>query len=116
MSEPIKRAILIAAGRGKRLGEHTEEIPKTMVAVGKRPILGWVWEAFRSAGIEELVFIRGYRGDVLEKFARELVPVVHFVDNREWETNNILLSLACARSYLDRPCLLSYSDILFTPA
>jgi choline kinase len=110
----IKRAILIAAGRGKRLGAHTEEVPKCMVDVGARPILGWVWEAFREAGIEELVVIRGYRGDVLETFARSLVPHVEFVDNLEWETNNVLLSLACARRYLDRPCLLSYSDIIFT--
>jgi choline kinase len=112
----ITRAILIAAGRGKRLGAHTEDIPKCMVEVGSKPILGWVWDAFRSAGIEELVVIRGYRGDVLEAFVRPLAPNVSFVDNTEWQTNNVLLSLACARAYLDRPCLISYSDIIFTPA
>jgi choline kinase len=111
----VTRAILIAAGRGKRLGAHTDEIPKCMVEVGAKPILGWVWDAFRAAGIEELVVIRGYRGDVLERFVRDLAPKVQLVDNPEWQTNNILLSLACARAYLDRPCLISYSDILFTP-
>jgi choline kinase len=112
----VTRAILIAAGRGKRLGAHTEDIPKCMVQVGGKPILGWVWDAFRSAGIEELVVIRGYRGDVLEGFVRALTPNVCFVDNTGWQTNNVLLSLACARAYLDRPCLISYSDIIFTPA
>jgi choline kinase len=112
----IARAILIAAGRGKRLGAHTEDIPKCMVEVGAKPILGWVWDALRSAGIDELVVIRGYRGDVLETFVRSLTPNVTFVDNTEWQTNNVLLSLACARAYLDRPCLISYSDIIFTPA
>jgi len=112
----IKRAILIAAGRGKRLGEHTEEVPKCMVEVGARPILGWVWHALSSVGVEELIVIRGYRGDVLEGFARALVPRVEFVDNHQWQTNNVLLSLACARRYLDRPTYLSYSDIIFTPA
>ena len=112
----IKRAILIAAGRGKRLGAHTDEIPKSMVEVGAHPILGWVWRAFAAAGIEELVVIRGYRGDVLERFVSSLVPRAIFVDNAEWQTNNILLSLAYARPYLDQPCLLSYSDIIFTPA
>ena len=112
----ITRAILIAAGRGKRLGAHTQEIPKCMVQVGAKPILGWVWDAFRAAGIEELVVIRGYRGDVLERFVRSLVPSVQFVDNTAWPTNNVLLSLAHARAYLDRPCLISYSDIIFTPA
>jgi L-glutamine-phosphate cytidylyltransferase len=110
----IKRAILIAAGRGKRLGTHTDEIPKCMVEVAGKPILGWVWDALSSVGVDELVVIRGYRGDVLEQFVRTLVPKAIFVDNREWETNNILLSLACARRYLDAPCYMTYSDIVFT--
>src|SRR6185503_17394183 len=110
----IKRAIVIAAGRGKRLGTHTDEIPKCMVQVGAKPILGWVWDALSSVGVEELVVIRGYRGDVLETFVRSLVPKAIFVDNTEWENNNILLSLACARRYLDQPCYMTYSDIVFT--
>lgn len=112
----IKRAILIAAGRGKRLGPHTEEIPKCMVQVGSRPILGWVWRALEAVGVEELVVIRGYRGDVLESFVKTLVPKVTFVDNTEWQTNNVLLSMMCARQYLDQPTYLTYSDIIFTPA
>jgi len=111
----IRRCILIAAGRGKRLGAHTEEIPKCMVDVAGRPILGWVWRALAAVGVDELVVIRGYRGDVLESFVKQLVPRVVFVDNPEWETNNVLLSLACARRYLDQPTFVSYSDIVFTP-
>ncbi len=113
---PIRRAILIAAGRGKRLGAHTEEIPKCMVQVGALPILGWVWKALSAVGVEELVVIRGYRGDVLETFVRSLVPKVSFVDNHEWQTNNVLLSMAHARQFLDQPTYLTYSDIIFTPA
>lgn len=111
----IKRAILIAAGRGKRLGAHTEEIPKCMVEVAGRPILGWVWQALSRVGVEELVVIRGYKGDVLEAFVRGLVPRASFVDNDEWETNNVLLSLGKARAYLDQPAYVTYSDIVFTP-
>jgi choline kinase len=111
----IKRAILIAAGRGKRLGTHTEEIPKCMVQVGEKPILGWVWSALSSVGVTELVVIRGYRGDVLETFVRSLVPDAIFVDNLEWQTNNVLLSMAKARRYFDEPTYVTYSDIIFTP-
>ena len=110
------QVILIAAGRGKRLGTHTDEIPKCMVPVAGKPMFGWVWKALSSVGAKRLVVIRGYRGDVLEPFVRALTPNVTFVDNAEWQTNNVLLSLACARAYLDRPCLISYSDIIFTPA
>jgi choline kinase len=112
----ITRAILIAAGRGKRLGTHTDEVPKCMVDVGAHTILGWVWKALSSVGVDELVVIRGYRGDVLEPFVRSLTSKVTFVDNTEWQTNNVLLSLACARAFLDQPTYLTYSDIIFTPA
>ncbi len=117
MTDAPKRAILIAAGRGRRLGAHTEEIPKCMVEVGGTPILGWIWRALAATGVDELVVIRGYRGDVLETFVRDLVgDRCVFVDNLEWQTNNVLLSLGKARAYLDRATYLTYSDIIFTPA
>jgi choline kinase len=112
----IARAILIAAGRGKRLGAHTDEVPKCMVDVAGKPILGWVWAALSSVGVTELIVVRGYRGDVLEQFVRGLVPNATFVDNHDWQTNNVLLSLAHARRFIDRPTYLTYSDIVFTPA
>jgi L-glutamine-phosphate cytidylyltransferase len=113
------KAILIAAGRGKRLGHHTEELPKCLVPIGDRSILDWQLRAFAAAGVDELVIIRGYRGDVLEAGVRAALPAgmrARFIDNREWETNNVLLSLACARDELTGETLLSYSDIIFTPA
>lgn len=112
----IRRAILIAAGRGRRLGTATEEVPKCMVEVAAKPILHWAWNALARVGVDDLVVIRGYRGDVLETFVRDTVPDATFVDNPDWQTNNVLLSLACARSYLDRPAYVLYSDIVFTPA
>jgi len=113
------KAIVIAAGRGKRLGQHTDELPKTLVQVGARSILGWQLRAFAAAGVDELVIIRGYRGDVLEAGARAIAPRgmrLSFVDNLAWESNNILLSLACARAHLSGPALITYSDIIFTPS
>ncbi len=118
MSSPC-RAILIAAGRGRRLGPHTEDVPKCMVQVGAGSILEWQWKALAAAGITELVVIRGYLAEVLTGFAGELAgrhaATVSFFDNPQWATNNVLLSLAHARAALDQPVLLSYSDILFTP-
>lgn len=112
----IEQVILIAAGRGKRLGRHTEEIPKCMVEVAGTPIFGWVWKALSAAGARRLVVVRGYRGDVLETFIRGIVPDAVFVDNAEWQTNNVLLSLDKARSYLNVPTYITYSDIVFSPA
>jgi len=115
----VSRAIIVAAGRGKRLGHHTADLPKCLVPIGARTILGWQLRALAAAGVDELVMVRGYRGDVLEAGARAEAPAgmkLRFIDNPEWETNNVLLSLACARAELDGPTMISYSDIIFTPA
>ncbi len=109
------KVIVIAAGRGKRLGPHTEERPKCLVQVGARSILGWQLAALGEVGVSEVVMIRGYRPDELATGARALAPDVRFVENRDWERNNILLSLACALDELDGPLYLTYSDIIFTP-
>jgi len=57
------KAIIVAAGRGRRLGTETDEIPKCMVKVGGRPILHWQLDALASAGVDDVVIVRGYLGD-----------------------------------------------------
>jgi len=111
------KAIVIAAGRGRRLAHYTDEMPKCLVPVGDRPILAHQIAAFRAHGVRELVIIRGYLGEVLAERRAELGDLeVRFVDNPDWQSNNILLSLFHAEHELDGPVLLTYSDIIFTPA
>ena len=118
MSSSPRRAIIIAAGRGRRLVPYTDEMPKCMVPVGddQSPIARIQLDALRAHGVDDVVFIRGYLGDVLEARQSELGGAVRFVDNREWEHNNILESLFCASGELEGSVILSYSDIIFTPA
>jgi L-glutamine-phosphate cytidylyltransferase len=111
----VEKAIIIAAGRGRRLMPYTDEMPKCLVPVDRRSILGIQVEAFRAHGVRDLVIIRGYLGDVLAARVDEVGGGVRFVDNREWEHNNILESLFCAEQEIDGPVLLTYSDIIFTP-
>jgi L-glutamine-phosphate cytidylyltransferase len=111
-----RKVIVIAAGRGRRLGNHTDERPKCLVEIGARSILGWQLRALAAVGVDDVVMIRGYRADELTAGARALHAATRFVDNRQWQDNNILLSLACAIDELDGPVYLTYSDIIFTPA
>lgn len=108
------RAIVIAAGRGKRLRPYTDAAPKCLVPVGGRSILEWQLRAFRACGVRDVIVIRGYRGEVLADRLPELGGDIRLVDNPDWEQNNILESLFFADAELDGPLLLSYSDIVFT--
>ena len=106
------KAIIVAAGRGRRLGPKTANIPKCMVEVDGRPILHRQLDALVSAGITEIVVIRGYLGD---RISAPGFPV-RFVENADWESNNILSSLFFAEHEMDDGFVFSYSDIVFAPA
>ncbi len=105
------KAVIIGAGRGSRLRHLTEEIPKTLVPVLGRPMLDGILEALEYGGFSrrDVVFICGYRAEVI----RERYPDLTYVENRDWENNNILLSLLCAREHLSGGFVSTYADIVY---
>jgi choline kinase len=105
------RAIIVAAGRGSRLGFKTDEIPKCMVEVAGRPILHHQLDALGAAGVREVVVVRGYRGQLIDGGPHPL----RFVENPEWQNNNILASLLYASTEMEPGFVFSYSDIVFAP-
>jgi L-glutamine-phosphate cytidylyltransferase len=107
------KAIIVAAGRGRRLGVETDEIPKCMVKVGGRPILHWQLAALAAAGVDEVVIVRGYLGDRIAPSGA--IAKVRFVDNPEWAGNNILASLFYAEAEMTGGFMFTYSDIVFSP-
>ncbi len=56
------RAIVLAAGRGTRLGELTRDTPKPLLCVGGKPLLCRTLEGMALAGITEAAVVTGYRG------------------------------------------------------
>jgi choline kinase len=105
------RPIIIGAGRGSRLGQQTERVPKTLVEVMGRPMLDWILEALAAAGFtrKDVVFVCGYAEGVV----RQRYPEFTFVKNANWENNNILLSLLCAREHFGSGFLSTYADIVY---
>jgi choline kinase len=101
------RAIIVAAGMGRRLAPYTDDRPKCLVEVNGRTLLARQIDAYRSAGVDDFVVVRGYRGDQIA------LPGIRTVENPEYKTNNILASLMCARAEMAGGFLFSYSDIVF---
>ncbi|MCL2448270.1 MAG: NTP transferase domain-containing protein [Polyangiaceae bacterium] len=86
-------------------------MPKALVPVMGRPMLEWILDAMSAAGLRrrDVVFICGYRAEVV----RARYPELTFVENRNWERNNILASLLCARDLLGGGFVSSYADIVY---
>ncbi len=101
------KAIIIAAGMGRRLEHHTRDIPKCLVPVAGKPILRHQVDALRSEGVDPIVVIRGYKAEAID------YPDLVYYENPLFRENNILESLLAARPELDGPFLSSYADILY---
>lgn len=61
----IDKAVVLAAGRGTRMKELTEDVPKPMVEVRGRPILDYIVEGLSDNGIREILLVVGYREEVI---------------------------------------------------
>jgi len=57
----IKEAVILAAGEGQRLQPFTATKPKVMIKVANRPIMEYVVNALKSAGIWEITLVVGYK-------------------------------------------------------
>lgn len=101
------RAIIVAAGMGRRLSPYTDDRPKCLVEIAGRTILQRQIDAYRAAGVDEICVVRGYRAQQID------LPGLRFFENPDFQTNNILLSLFRAEEAMEGGFLFSYSDIVF---
>jgi choline kinase len=118
--------VILAAGMAKRLRPLTDACPKCLLKVGERTLLARTVDAMIAAGINELVVVTGYRGEMLRGFLTEhyLSPLtsqpsplnIHFIHNADYEHNNNIFSLWMTRPFTDgKDFLLMDSDILCDP-
>ena len=60
------QALMLAAGMGRRLGKYTEAQTKCMIEVGGRTLLDRAAESLKLAGVNRLIMVVGWEGDVPE--------------------------------------------------
>lgn len=72
-------AIILAAGKGTRM---KSELPKVLVPVAGRPMVRYVIDALRAAGVDRIVVVVGYRADLVRAELAGL-PGIEFADQTE---------------------------------
>jgi len=69
------KAVILAAGEGKRLRPFTETMPKVMLPVANKPIIEHVVEALKKSGISEIIIIVGYKKEVVMEYFKDFEGV-----------------------------------------
>lgn len=89
------KAIILAAGIGKRLYPYTINIPKCLIEVAKKEIIKWEIEALLPFNFKELIIVIGYGGSLVKNLISNNFPDVniHFVENKDYSTTSNLYSL-----------------------
>ena len=63
----IRQAVILAGGKGARLGAITRTAPKPMLPIaGERPFLDYLLEMIERHGYQNILLLGGYLGEVLE--------------------------------------------------
>ena len=111
------KAVLLAAGRGTRMRELTEELPKPMIPVRGKPILQHIVEGMRDAGVTDFLIVVGYRADVVQaffgdgsKFGVSIQYTTQVVQDGTGRVVELARDFAGTDSFV-----LSYGDILIEP-
>ena len=99
--------IVIAASRGGKLGDLTEDQPKCMVDIRGKPLLRRLVSTLKKGGVRNVTVVRGYKKEKID------LPSITTVDNDSYDTTGEAYSLSRALPHMEGDCILSYGDILF---
>jgi len=104
------RAVILAAGRGRRLGDLAADQPKCLVPIGASTLIERQLQALRSCGITNITVVAGFRS---EDVCRACGAHVEVVINAAYDSTNSLYSLWLARHLLTDEFVVLNADVLF---
>jgi len=111
-------AVILAAGRGRRLKENTDTIPKALIKIHGKPILYYQLEAIRKNKIKKVIIVVGYRGEKIRQYLRNNFKDIRIilVENEDYRDTNSAYSFYLAHPFIETEFYLHFNcDVLFSP-
>ena len=73
--------VVLCGGKGTRLSEYTEEIPKPLIDVGPKPILWHLVQMYKKFGHKDFIFCLGYKGGKIRDYFKNEIAAIFFWKN-----------------------------------
>ena len=108
------KGVILAAGKGTRLRPLTLETPKPMLLLDGKPMLDYVLEGFRAAGVADVALVTGYLAEKIEGHYGDGAALgMNLTYRRQREQLGTGHAVNLVRDYTgDEPFLLCWSDIM----
>ncbi|MDA8309986.1 MAG: aminotransferase class I/II-fold pyridoxal phosphate-dependent enzyme [Actinomycetota bacterium] len=114
------QAVILAAGRARRMQPISDHVHKALLPIGDSTILGRIVTSLKSLGVRRLTIVTGYRAQDIRDFIEQHYPELdtRYVHNSRFDRSNNIVSLAMAfdSMALDEDIILSECDLLVDPA
>lgn len=107
-----ERAIIMAAGKGKRMQPLTLETPKPLIKVNGVRMIDTIIRGLHANGITEIYVVVGYLKEKFSELPSEY-PGLTLIENPYWNTCNNISSLYCAREHLDDCIILDGDQMIY---
>ncbi len=103
------KSIILAAGRGSRMGELTMDTPKGLLALNGKPLIEHQLKALKKNKINDITIITGYKKNSFDYLS------LNKLHNKYWETTNMVYTLMLADKILAKEeTIISYADIIYS--
>lgn len=106
----IENAIILAAGRGSRMGHLTDNLPKCMMKVNGKSVIQRTIEVLKYKNINNILVITGYQSDKLRKHLNDIDGSIKIKNNNFWDKGNSIMSMCYAMMHLKNAIVID-SDI-----
>lgn len=113
----IRKAVLLAAGKGTRMKDLTNDLPKPMLEVRGQPILLHIVDGLKAAGVTHFCIIVGYKAEVVRQYfgdGSKFGVHITYAEQVVQDGTGKVVELAKEFAGID-PFILSYGDILIKP-
>jgi len=107
------KAVIPLAGKGTRLRPHTYLTPKPLLRVGGKPVMSYILDDLEELGVQEIVFVIGYLGDVIKEYMAREYPEIRPQYVVQEVQDGTAGAVKLAEPFVEEEMLILFVDTLF---